>query len=225
MIVVFLLMGETMARKIEMIGRRFNHLTVVSDSGLVGARNRIKYKCLCDCGKETIVFGDALRSGHTKSCGCHRLEVNTKHGKCGSGSYISWDKMIQRCKNPNNSAYKHYGERGIYVCDEWLDFSNFYKDMGDRPKGMTIERVNSEDGYHKGNCVWVSQSDQTRNTSRNIIVSISSRLLTVSEISEITGRTYNSVNNILWKYAKRVNKCYMVDDDLCMRFFKELMND
>lgn len=211
-----------MSKKAEMIGKKFNKLLVLRDSGLRGARNRIKYVCLCDCGNESIVFGSPLRSGHTKSCGCDKSIIMTKHGKYGSGAYKTWDKMIQRCTNPKNHAYKNYGEKGVFVCKEWLDFKNFYADMGDRPDGMTIERLNIEDGYYKENCIWASQDDQTRNTSRNIVVSIGGRLLTVSELAKNSNRTYNSVNNILWKHASRVNNCYIVDGKLKDRFFKEV---
>lgn len=211
-----------MPKTIEMIGRKFNKLLVLRDSGLRGARNRIKYVCLCDCGNESIVFGDPLRRGHTKSCGCDKKTIMTKHGKHGCGAYKTWDKMIQRCTNPNNHAYKHYGAAGIFVCEEWRDFKKFYEDMGDRPDGMTIERLNIEDGYYKQNCIWASQDDQMRNTSRNIVVSINGRLLTVSELAKETNRKYNTVNNILWKRANRINNCYIVNDDLKQRFFKEV---
>lgn len=212
-----------MPKLIEMVGKKFNKLLVLRDSGLRGARNRIKYVCLCDCGNESIVFGDPLRRGHTKSCGCDKSIIMTKHGKHGSGAYKTWDKMIQRCTNPKNHAYKHYGEKGVFVCKEWMEFKSFYADMGDRPNGMTIDRLNHEDGYYKENCVWTTQESQTQNTSRNIVVSINSKLVTVRELSSITNRTYNNVNNILWKHANRVNKCYIVDDELWYRFFKEAM--
>ena len=206
-----------------MVGRKFNKLLVLRDSGLRGARNRIKYVCLCDCGNESIVFGDPLRRGHTKSCGCDKKIKATKHGQHGTPTYRSWDKMIQRCTNKNSDVYHYYGGRGIYVCDEWLNFSAFLKDMGLRPEGATIERIDCNGPYCKENCKWATMNEQLNNTSRNIIVSISSNLLTVRELADLTGRTYNNVNNILWKNAKRVNKCYIVDDCLGHKFFKEAM--
>lgn len=209
-----------MPKLIDMVGKKFNKLLVIRDSGLRGARNRIKYVCKCDCGNETIVFGDPLRRGHTKSCGCDKVSAMTKHGKYGCGAYKTWDKMIQRCTNQNSHAYKHYGAKGIFVCEEWLDFKSFYSDMGDRPKGMTIDRLNREDGYYKENCIWASQESQMQNTSRNIIVSISSKLITVRELAKLSERTYNNVNNILWKHANRVNRCYVVSDELRDKFFK-----
>lgn len=211
-----------MPRLIEMVGKKFNKLLVLRDSGLRGARDRIKYVCLCDCGNESIVFGEPLRSGHTKSCGCDKSIKMTKHGMYGTPTYRSWDKIIQRCNNPNNDAYKYYGGRGIGVCDEWLDFSNFFKDMGERPKGTTIERLDSNGWYRKDNCKWATVHEQLNNTSRNIVVSIDSKLLTVKELSALSGRTYNNVNNILWRHAGRINNCYIVDSDLKNRFFKEV---
>lgn len=211
-----------MPKLIEMVGKKFNKLTVLRDSGFRGARNRIKYVCLCECGNETLVFGDPLRSGHTKSCGCDRIAAITKHGAYGCGAYKSWDKMIQRCTNPNNHAFRHYGGSGVRVCKEWLDFSNFYRDMGDRPEGMTIERINSEDGYNPKNCKWATKTEQMNNTSRNIAVSIASKLMTVKEIADEMGKSYSYVNNTLWKNAVRLNKCYIVSEELRLKFFKEI---
>ena len=215
-------MEVIMSKLIDMVGKKFNKLLVLRDSGIRGARNRIKYVCLCDCGNESIVFGEPLRREHTKSCGCDKSIKMTKHGMHGTPTYRSWDKMIQRCTNPNNEAYRYYGGRGIGVCDDWLDFSKFFMDMGVRPKGTTIERLDSNSWYCKENCKWATTTEQMNNTSRNIIVSISSRLITVKELAQLTGRTYNNVNNILWKHADRINNCYIVSDGLRQRFFKEV---
>ena len=95
-------------------------------------------------------------------------------------------------------------------------------DMGVRPKGTTIERLDSNSWYCKENCKWATTTEQMNNTSRNIVVSIDSKLLTVKELSELSGRTYNNVNNILWRHAGRINNCYIVDSDLKNRFFKEV---
>lgn len=86
-----------------------------------------------------------------------------KHGMIDLPSYISWENMKQRCLNPRHTAYASYGGRGIKVCEEWLDFKNFLRDMGDRPEGMTLDRINVNGNYEPGNCRWATRTTQSRN--------------------------------------------------------------
>lgn len=81
----------------------------------------------------------------------------------GTSTWIIWMGIKARCLNPNNAAYKNYGGRGITICDKWLSFNNFYKDMGDRPAGMQIDRINNNLGYYKENCRWVSPKQNSAN--------------------------------------------------------------
>lgn len=80
--------------------------------------------------------------------------------------YSTWKGMRSRCNNPNHSRYKDYGERGISVCKEWDDFYTFYLDMGDRPEGKTLDRLNNEGNYCKENCKWSTIKEQNRNSRR-----------------------------------------------------------
>ena len=165
-----------------MIGKKFGRL-VVQKEGVKNGR-RLVYACLCECGRSVSVLGESLRSGNTKSCGCLNVEIVkglfTTHGMCKTKTYYTWIDMIQRCTNPNNSRYSDYGGRGITVCKRWLKFDKFYKDMGEKPAGLTIERIDNESGYFKENCEYITYSEQARN-----------RRIKSSNTSGITGVSLN----------------------------------
>jgi hypothetical protein len=122
-------------------------------------RNERMYKCVCKCGVAKNVKHSHLFAGKTKSCGCSW----TTHNKSKSNEYMIWDGMISRCYNKSHHAYNNYGGRGISVCDKWRKFEGFYEDMGDKPKGLTLERIDNSLGYNKDNCKWASMTEQSRN--------------------------------------------------------------
>lgn len=132
----------------------------------------------CKCGTEKEIGVDPVKRGKTKSCGCLAREMalakmeanseafsrgNPRHGQYGSGAWVSWHAMVQRCTNPNKGNYQYYGGRGITVCERWLKFDEFYADMGARPPGMTLERKDNEKGYSLENCVWATMKAQSNN--------------------------------------------------------------
>lgn len=153
---------------IDLTNRRFGLLTVLK---LIGRKHGgALWLCKCDCGSIAKCRSDRLKSGANKSCGClskKMLGLRLNHGhsprnKC-SPTYISWSCMIQRCTNPNYKQYKDYGGRGVLICQRWFTFKNFLADMGERPRKLTLERINNEKGYELPNCKWATRSEQQLN--------------------------------------------------------------
>jgi hypothetical protein len=156
----------------DLVGQVFSNLTVKEFAG-ISKEKRALWLCLCSCGNSKIVSGKHLRRKEVQSCGCLRGTVftgnayATKHGQAGrtkSREYKSWRAMKARCMNPNNPAYKNYGGRGITVFPEWVQsFEAFYRDMGERPEGKTLDRVNNDLGYFPNNCRWATPKEQIAN--------------------------------------------------------------
>lgn len=146
----------------DMAGKRFGLLTVIERDGIYRNTKQAAWKCLCKCGNKTTVCGNSLRRKLTRSCGCLKGGVVT-HGRAGTPAHYVWTQMKQRCQNPNNTSYHRYGGRGIKVCKRWQSFQEFYEDMGDPPKGLTLERINNSKGYSKSNCKWATCKEQANN--------------------------------------------------------------
>jgi len=151
-----------MPKFIDRTGQRFGKLTVCEEAGR-SATKKVMWKCVCDCGKETIVDVCSLVTGNTKSCGCYFLEAVTKHGGSAKSSYNTWRNIIRRCTNPKDHNYKYYGAAGVTVCKEWLDYLTFAKDMGEPTGNETLDRINPYGNYEPSNCRWATPTVQARN--------------------------------------------------------------
>lgn len=135
--------------------------TILKDDNSSKGKKRVIAQC--ECGTIRIVDYYALKNGLSKSCGCGR-KSNLKHSLSNSPEYRSWNGMKIRCTNPSHKGYKNYGGRGITVCPEWLNsFQNFYNDMGKRPNGKTLDRINNNKGYEPSNCRWSTSKEQSKN--------------------------------------------------------------
>lgn len=148
----------------SVIGKVYNRLTIISEP--VGSGNSRKVIALCSCGVEKEYGLYAVTSGNTTSCGCYKLEKISSHGLTGTKTYKAWANAISRTTNPKVPGYKDYGRRGIKVSQDWLTFENFLRDMGEAPEGLSLERMDNDGDYCKGNCRWATKAEQSRNKDR-----------------------------------------------------------
>ena len=138
---------------------KFGRLTVVGKA--IKRKRRQRFRCLCDCGRRKVVRKGNLTNGSTKSCGCLN---KTQNGLSDTKEYNIWNGMIRRCYNIKYKYYKDYGGRGIKICKRWRrSFKNFYKDMGKRPPGKSLDRRDNDGNYEPGNCRWATPTEQARN--------------------------------------------------------------
>lgn len=193
-------------KRIDLTGKRFGRLTVVEYAGTnkVGKSSAVTWHCKCDCGNDTIVMTNHLRTGNTSSCGCFVRERHTIHGMWDTSIYRTWADIKKRCLNPNNKAYKHYGGRGITICERWLKFENFLADMGERPDGLTIERIDNDKGYSPENCRWATYKEQNRNSRRTRMISYFGETRCLSEWAEVLNINRTTLHWRLRKYPPQI---------------------
>ena len=185
--------GWGMVKPIDLTGQRFGRLTALKmerrrqpSGGL-----KIYWQCRCDCGSERTVSRSNLRAGATKSCGCLQRErvaaQATTHGLTEHPLFNVRYGMINRCHNPNDLAYKNYGERGITVCAEWReDFQAFYDwalSVG-WEQGLQIDRIDNNRGYDADNCRFVTATVNNRNRRSTVFVEYRGERLAAAEFWE-----------------------------------------
>lgn len=152
----------------DITGKKKNMLTAIESTGRKSGNGDYIWKFQCDCGNTTETTIGRFNSNHTKSCGCKMKDIwlgrDEYHGGSKTKTYKSWMKMLERCYDPSSVSYDEYGERGILVCEEWKNsYKNFLKDMGERPEGCTLDRIDNTKGYFKENCRWATHQQQARN--------------------------------------------------------------
>lgn len=181
----------------DLTGQAFGRLTVLSLAGKRG-NYQTHWLCRCECGDLCHVYSGCLVRGTTQSCGCLWRELNGQqfatHGKSRTRVYTAWLAMRQRCYYEKHAQYADYGGRGIKVCDRWRDnFENFYADMGEPPKGSTLDRRENDGPYSPDNCRWATRIEQANNTSASRFIEHAGQRKTVMEWSRETGIPGNTL--------------------------------
>lgn len=197
-----------MGKRLQLVGKKFGRLTVIEDVG--NDKNGCSlWRCVCECGNETIVVGSQLTYGHTTSCGCRQKEAyksidNTTHGESHTKLYNAWAAMKQRCNNPSSQCWENYGGRGITYCSEWENYNVFrewainngYNDE------LTLDREDVNGNYDPNNCRWVPVSIQNNNKRTNRILEIDGVSHTVGEWAKISGINYET---LLYRLSRGVH--------------------
>lgn len=181
----------------QYVGKRVHSLTVVGLAERKPSDREWKLHCVCDCGKTTDITPSQFNRGVVKSCGCLR---NTR---CGVGKghskhplYHVWLQMIYRCELPSSPIYSRYGGRGIRVCKEWHDFGEFAKwAEHEYTSGLTIDRKDNNGDYCPENCRWITQTEQCRNKSDNVVIEYNGKRQTLSEWAKELGMTYMCISH------------------------------
>lgn len=191
-----------MGAKIDITGHRYGKLVVKYAASNEGEDTR--WICQCDCGSQIIRRTSFLRHGHTTSCGCGRKT----HRDTNSPTYKTWKRLRERCLLKSNPSYRHYGGRGITVSESWMTYANFLADMGKKPAGTSLDRIDNNLGYFKGNCRWASVTEQQRNKRTTIMIEHNGETLPLRTWCERVELPYH----IVWQRIK--NSKWSVDKAL-----------
>lgn len=173
----------------------------------VKTKNGWKFLCTCTCGKKSLQCAYDLTSGKTKSCGCFVSRSPRSSILKDHPLYGSWRSMRDRCNNPANPKWYRYGGRGIKICSRWENFMFFAADMGPRPKGASLDRINNDGDYEPSNCRWATPKQQSQNTRRNIWIEKDARIMCASDWAKELNTSHTTVKRwaALGKFGKIVN--------------------
>jgi hypothetical protein len=177
----------------DITGQTFNRLTVVCITEM-RRRGEYAWLCNCSCGGQTTLLAYLITSGRVMSCGC--LGKNNlprkmpKHGMATTRVYKAWAGIKDRCRNPKSTAYHNYGGRGITVCERWASFEAFISDMGPRPPGASLDRIDNNGNYEPSNCRWATPEEQGNNRRNNHRIEYNGETKTISEWTRVMGISF-----------------------------------
>ncbi|PFP30231.1 hypothetical protein COJ96_05830 [Bacillus sp. AFS073361] len=187
--------------KVDHTGRQFGRLTAIRK---VIINNRGHYVCRCECGNERIIRGDSLVGGKSKSCGCLSPDVNQEvhktHGDSATRLYNIYHKMISRCYHKENDRFHRYGQRGISICNEWLNDYESFKEWSlsnGYTDDLSIDRINNDGNYEPSNCRWTTVIVQSNNTSRTRKIEFNGEIKSISEWCRELNYSYGTTRKLL----------------------------
>lgn len=194
-----------MGARIDLKEKRFGRLIV--QEAAPSKNSHSYWLCKCDCGKECVTRTSNLQSCMTASCGCLAREraralmtkMKTTHGRSGTPEYRAWHDMMLRCYNPSSKHFKDYGGRGIKVCPEWHELERFCDDMGPRPIELSLDRIDNNGFYERGNCKWSTKVEQQGNKRNNIVVSFNGERMILAKLAIKLGLSYPRLH---WRFAR-----------------------
>jgi hypothetical protein len=196
-------------KNVNLVSARFGRLLVRS-LAFTKERGRKVWACVCDCGNTTTATTETLNAGTKKSCGCLHREtaaaINKTHGASGGKTYRIWCGINARCKTASATGFSRYGGRGLKVCRRWQKYENFLQDMGECPKGKSIERKNNNGGYTKTNCYWATPAQQSRNTCRTRFVMVRGTKKVARDAAVKNGVSVSAFKARLYKYGWSVEQ-------------------
>lgn len=180
----------------DLTGCVFGRVTVLSRAEN-DARGQTQWLCRCECGRESVLRSDTARAGRNRDCGCSVVAKMTGFSRHPLRSV--WSGMMHRCYSPKNHSFKHYGGRGITVCERWHKLENFLADMGERPPGTSIDRIDVNGNYEPSNCRWATPLEQGRNRRKNYKLEVGGVPMTLDEAAAALGLTRST----LWSRLER----------------------
>lgn len=170
----------------DLTGRQFGSWTVIQFDR--SNRHRVWWRVRCGCGAEASVRADSLTGGGSTRCArCQKSAISRTHGATGTPTWKTWHAMRMRCLSPSAADYPRYGGRGIRVCAAWGSYERFLADMGERPSGMTLDRIDPDGDYSPDNCRWATVKEQNRNRRRTVFLEANGQRKSLSEWAEQLG--------------------------------------